>query len=239
MLEIWRLLERKSSEWAEENLVETGEGSEKASCSNRVLSVWDIWRYCAQSRVFLIRWRSRVDRKQDLETKEMWSDIEKVESKMTPRLRAEEVGVMMALDGMRRLGSEILGSCTRRPMGRNSVLDWLSDKKLEDIYWDTRSSDVAWRCEMLVENSEVTKRNEKLITISIHMMTDGRVRCERTKRSSVENKYKRTDDWSLRDTLIKKRLSRRSWVDSDHEPAWWQVWCELSDKFAIEAKPSW
>jgi len=35
-----------------------------------------------------------------------------VESKMTPRLRAEEVGVglMIALDGMRRLGSEILGS---------------------------------------------------------------------------------------------------------------------------------
>jgi len=29
---------------------------------------------------------------------------------MTPRLRAEEVGVMMAFDGMRRLGSGILGS---------------------------------------------------------------------------------------------------------------------------------
>ena len=51
-----------------------------------------------------------MDEKHDLETEEMWSDIESVESKMTPRLRAEEVGVMMTLDGMRRLGSDILGS---------------------------------------------------------------------------------------------------------------------------------
>ena len=36
-----------------------------------------------------------MDEKHDLETEEMWSDIESVESKMTPRLRAEEVGVMM------------------------------------------------------------------------------------------------------------------------------------------------
>jgi len=36
-------------------------------------------------------------------------DIERVESEITPRLRADEVGVMMALDGMRKLGSEILG----------------------------------------------------------------------------------------------------------------------------------
>jgi len=35
---------------------------------------------------------------------------ERVESKMTPRFRAEEVGVMMALDGMRRVGSDILES---------------------------------------------------------------------------------------------------------------------------------
>ena len=45
-----------------------------------------------------------MDEKQDLETDEMWSDIDRVESKITPRLRAEEVGVIMALDGMRRLG---------------------------------------------------------------------------------------------------------------------------------------
>jgi len=36
--------------------------------------------------------------------------MKRVESKMTPRLRAEEVGVMIALDGMIKLGSEILGS---------------------------------------------------------------------------------------------------------------------------------
>jgi len=35
-----------------------------------------------------------MDWKQDLETEEMWSDIERVEPKMTPRLRAHEVGVI-------------------------------------------------------------------------------------------------------------------------------------------------
>jgi len=50
-----------------------------------------------------------VDRKQDLETEEMGSDIETVELKTTPKLRPEEVGVRMALDDM-RMGSEILGS---------------------------------------------------------------------------------------------------------------------------------
>ena len=51
-----------------------------------------------------------MNKKQDLETEEMRSDIESVESQMAPRLRAEGVVVMMALDGMRRLGSGILGS---------------------------------------------------------------------------------------------------------------------------------
>jgi hypothetical protein len=34
-----------------------------------------------------------MDKKQDLETEEMRSDIDSVESKMTTRLHAEEVGV--------------------------------------------------------------------------------------------------------------------------------------------------
>ena len=47
-----------------------------------------------------------MDRKQDLETEEIWSDIESEESKMTPKLRAEGVGVMMALDGMSKQASK-------------------------------------------------------------------------------------------------------------------------------------
>ena len=38
-----------------------------------------------------------MDKKQDLETEEMWSDIDSVESKITPRLRAEEVGIIWHL----------------------------------------------------------------------------------------------------------------------------------------------
>jgi hypothetical protein len=45
------------------------------------------------------------------------------ESKMTPRLRAASVGVIVTLEGMRRVGSEILESCFGRPMSKNSVLD--------------------------------------------------------------------------------------------------------------------
>ena len=51
--------------------------------------------------------------KQDLETEEMWSDIESVESKIAPRLYAEEVGAMMALDGMIRLRWEFWGKLSR------------------------------------------------------------------------------------------------------------------------------
>ena len=49
-------------------------------------------------------------KKQDLEAEEMWSGIEII--KYFARLCAEVVGVMITLDGMRRLGSEILGSWT-------------------------------------------------------------------------------------------------------------------------------
>jgi len=41
-----------------------------------------------KSRVFLILRRLQIDRKQDLETEEIRSDITSVESKITPRLRA-------------------------------------------------------------------------------------------------------------------------------------------------------
>jgi len=70
----------------------------------------------------------------------MWSDRVHAESKMPFKLRAEEVGVMMALDGMRRLGWEILeswpgsgktneekrgfGLIKWQKMGRNPT-DWL------------------------------------------------------------------------------------------------------------------
>jgi len=48
-LETARAEELRTWEWAEDGLVETGKDSGKASwCSNRVLSVWEAWRYCAQ-----------------------------------------------------------------------------------------------------------------------------------------------------------------------------------------------
>ena len=45
------------------------------------------------------------------------------DSKMTPKLRAALVGVIVTLEGMRRGGSEILESCLGRPMSKISDSD--------------------------------------------------------------------------------------------------------------------
>jgi len=73
----------------------------------------------------LILRRSRIDKKQDLETN--WGDmiIESVESKITPRLRADWSVVIVTLESIKWEGSEILNSWAGRPIRRNSVLDWL------------------------------------------------------------------------------------------------------------------
>ena len=52
---------------------------------------------------------------------------------MTPRLRAACVGVIVTLEGIRREASEILASCLGRPISKNSVFDWLSERRFADI----------------------------------------------------------------------------------------------------------
>jgi len=109
-----------------------------------------------KSRVFLILRRSRINRKQDLETEEIWSVIERVESKITPRLRADLAGIIVTFEGIRRKGSETLDTWAGRPIRRNSVLDWLSERRLADIHWETRSI-VFCRCRIIAENSGARK----------------------------------------------------------------------------------
>jgi len=58
-----------------------------------------------------IRRRSRIDRKHDLDTDEICSKEVSDDSKITPRFRAELVGVMLTLEGITRVGSETLESC--------------------------------------------------------------------------------------------------------------------------------
>jgi len=48
-----------------------------------------------------------MDKKEDLQTEEIWLGIESAESEMTPKLRAEEVGVMMVLDKLQRIKCSI------------------------------------------------------------------------------------------------------------------------------------
>jgi len=45
-----------------------------------------------------------IDKKPDLETAEILSNIDNVESRITPRLCTERAGSMTKLDGMRREG---------------------------------------------------------------------------------------------------------------------------------------
>jgi len=46
-----------------------------------------------------------------------------IKVKIKSRLHAEEIVAMMALDGIRKLGSDIMGNLAGRPMRSNSVLD--------------------------------------------------------------------------------------------------------------------
>jgi len=79
-------------------------------------------------RVLMIRRRSQIDIEQDLDTVEICSNIVSEEPNMTSRLRVESDG--MTLEGMRIAASEILVSCLGRPISKNSVLDWLSERRL-------------------------------------------------------------------------------------------------------------
>jgi len=59
------------------------------------------------------------------------------ESKITPRLCVEFVGVIVTLEGIRRVGSETLESCWGRPMSKNSVLDLLKERRTSKLRKDT------------------------------------------------------------------------------------------------------
>jgi len=61
--------------------------------------------------VFRIRRKSRMDRKHDFEMDEICFEKVSDESKITPRLRAKFVGVIVTLEGIKRVGSESLESC--------------------------------------------------------------------------------------------------------------------------------
>jgi len=134
---------------------------------------------------------------------------------------------MMALYGMRRLGSEIMES-------------WeYNEKKLSFglIKWQENginppSLRAKINCGLEFEVWNVgwefkgDKRNEKLIVISIHNYDDRRTSqiWENEEKCRDNRRGPRTDPCGIPDR--EKTMSRRSWVDSDHEPPWLPVWCE-------------
>ena len=65
---------------------------------------------------------------------EMWSENERLESKIIPRFRAEETGCIVVFEEIVSVGLWILESCAGSPMRRNSVLAGLRDKKFAAIH---------------------------------------------------------------------------------------------------------
>jgi len=87
--------------------------------------------------VLRIRFTSRILWKHNLEVEEICCTNDRFLSKMTPRLRAESKGEIMTLLGRWMVGLLSLESCWGRTWMRNSVLEKLGERKLEDIQLDT------------------------------------------------------------------------------------------------------
>jgi len=81
----------------------------------------------------ILRLRSRILWKYDLEIEEICCANCRFVSKMTPRSGAESTGESMTLLGRWMVALLSLESCCGRPKMRNSVLEGLSDRKLDDI----------------------------------------------------------------------------------------------------------
>ena len=73
-------------------------------------------------------------READFEMYEIWTEKERLESKIIPRFRAEETGCIVVFEESVSVGLWILESCAGSPMRRNSVLAGLRDKKFEAIH---------------------------------------------------------------------------------------------------------
>jgi len=58
---------------------------------------------------------------------------------LTPRLRAELDGVIVTLEGMRKVASDTVENCFGRPISKNSVFDLLSERRLTEIQVETVS----------------------------------------------------------------------------------------------------
>jgi len=83
--------------------------------------------------VLRVRLRSRILRKHDLEIEEICWTNDRFLSKMTPILRAESTGESMTLLGRWMVGLLSWESCCSTSKIRNSVLEGLRDRKLDDI----------------------------------------------------------------------------------------------------------
>jgi len=145
--------------------------------------------------VLRIRLSSRILRKHDLEVEQICCTHDRLLSKMTPRFRAESTGESITLLGRWMVRIVSLESCWGRPWMRNSVLEGLRERKLEDIQLDTLLI-VFSRWEMLWEKS----------------------RAEEVKRSWVSSAYRwwfaAELDMTVLRYIVYKMKSR--WTRTDH-----------------------
>jgi hypothetical protein len=90
-----------------------------------------------RSRDFLTRRRSRIWKKQDLVSEEMWSANVKWLLNMIPRFRAESTGVSTVLSGICKIGFFNFANWEGWPKIMNSEFDGFRLSRLEAILLDT------------------------------------------------------------------------------------------------------
>ena len=115
------------------------------------------------SKVLRIRHRSWIWEKQDFEMYEIWSEKQRLESKITPRFRAEETGCIVIFEEIVSVGLWILASCAGRPMRRNSVIVGLRDRKLEAIHEEI--SEIVF-CKSWIFSEKASAENDRKSWVS-------------------------------------------------------------------------
>ena len=116
---------------------------------------------------------------------EIWSEKERLESKIIPRFRAEETGCIVVFEEIVSVGLWILESFAGSPMRRNSVSAGLRDKKFEAIHEEML---VLVFCKSRIFSEKVSAENDRkrLSVVSIEFMIDRWLRYYWTEWSCIE-----------------------------------------------------
>ena len=134
------------------------------------------------------------------------------ESKMKPRLRAEELTGMISLLRDKFVRSQNLRRCCFVPIRRNSVLDGLRSSLFKFIQ-ERNVSESGGKCFKRLSRICRSERDVQLGVISVQMIFEGIFLDHRAKRSSIESKKQWAKYGTLGYTTGKSRECRDGIID--------------------------